>query len=152
MHARSDSARNCTAMPSLPLFSLLCSSENCQNLRNASQDTGGSHRLSKMITGTRMWPIGTKHIHRPLIDCRSALNTAGRQWIPAEPATHSSRGQNLAWQLNSSNVCTKHIPYHVCYSKEDVPRFSGHQSRISMHDGQRVKMCNFSMEWNAQNK
>ena len=56
MHARSDFARNCTAMPSLPLFSLLCSSENCQSLKNASLDTGGSHRLSRMTTGTRMWP------------------------------------------------------------------------------------------------
>ena len=43
-------------MHSLPLFSLLCLSEDYQSLRNASQDTGGSHRLSRMTTGTWMWP------------------------------------------------------------------------------------------------
>ena len=42
-------------MHSLPLFSLLCSSENCQSLRNASQDTGGYHRLRGRATGCVGW-------------------------------------------------------------------------------------------------
>ena len=63
--------------------------------------------------------------------------------MSAEPATHSSRGQKLAWQCNSNNVCTNHAPYHICDSKGHVPRFSGHQSRISMHDGPKNQMCNF---------
>ena len=90
--------------------------------------------------------IGTKLIHRLQIDCRSALRTAGRHWMPAEPATHSSRGQNLAWQYNSSHLCTKHTPYHVCDSKGHVPRFSGHQSRIPMHDGPKDQMCTFNLK------
>ena len=129
-------ARNCTAMHRLPLFSLLCLSENFQSLRTTSQGTGGYHRLRRNTTGTKL-------IHRPSIDCRSALNAAGRHWMSAEPATHSSRGQKLAWQCNSNNVCTNHAPYHICDSKGHVPRFSDHQSRISMHDGPKNQMCNF---------
>ena len=61
----------------------------------------GHHRLKEEATGTRL-------IHRLPIDCRSALNSAGRHKIPAELATHSSRGQQHAWQCNSSHLCTTH--------------------------------------------
>ena len=43
-------------MRKLPLFSFLCSSGGCQNLRAASLDTGECHRLSGITTGTGVWP------------------------------------------------------------------------------------------------
>ena len=89
---------------------------------------------------------GTKRSHRLFVYCRSALNSAGRHWMPAEPATHSSRGQNYAWQCDSSHLCTKHTLYHVCDSKGHVPRFPDHQSRISMHDGPKKRECNFDFK------
>ena len=48
-------ARKCTAMHSLPLFSLLCLSEDCQSLKDASLDTGNHHRLNKIATGGELW-------------------------------------------------------------------------------------------------
>mgnify|MGYP003703428629 CR=1 FL=1 len=46
----------------------------------------------------RQWyvAISTKRSHRQLKYCRSAFYTDGRQIVPAEPATHSNRGQGKA--------------------------------------------------------
>ena len=126
-------------MPSLPLFSLLSSSEDCQSLRTAPLNHGDHHRLRGNTTGWSMWPPALNSS----IGCKL---TAGRHWMPAEPATHSSRGEILAWQCNSKHVCTKHTPYHTSDSKEDMPRFSDHQSRISMHDGPKNQECNFDLK------
>ncbi|KAF5932176.1 hypothetical protein HYC85_028347 [Camellia sinensis] len=76
-------------MRKLPLFSFLSSSGGCQSLRTGPLDREDHHRLIEIATGSM----------RKL--CRSAHYTAGRQNIPAEPATHSNRGQNKAWQHNS---------------------------------------------------
>ena len=53
--ACSDLARNRTAMHSLPLFSLLCPSENYQSLKDTSLDTVNHHRLNKITTGSELW-------------------------------------------------------------------------------------------------
>ncbi|KAF5931793.1 hypothetical protein HYC85_027964 [Camellia sinensis] len=74
-------------MRKLPLFSFLSSSGGCQSPRTGPLDREDHHRLIEIATGS-VW-------------CRSAHYTAGRQNIPAEPATHSNRGQNKAWQHNS---------------------------------------------------
>ena len=98
---------------------------------------------------------GTEWSYRLPIHCRSALKSAGRHKMPAKPATHSSRGQQNAWQCDSKHVCTKHNPYHIFDSKGDVPRFSDHQSRISMHDDPRNQEGNFDfkcMQCNQANK
>ena len=98
-----------------------------------------NHRLKEEATGTEF-------THRLKIQCRSALNSAGRHKMLAKPADHSSRGQQNAWQCNSKHVCTKHNPYHVLDSKEVVPRFSDHQLRISMHDGPKNQEGNFDFK------
>ncbi|KAF5934503.1 hypothetical protein HYC85_030674 [Camellia sinensis] len=49
-------ARKCTAIRKLPLFSFLYSSGGCQNLRTASLDIGGHHRLNGITTGSVIWP------------------------------------------------------------------------------------------------
>ena len=85
--------------------------------------------------------------YRPSILCRSALNATGRPNIPVESVFDSSRGQYLARQCISSDVCTNHTPYHIHDSKEDGSRFSNHQSRISMRDGPRNQVC--ILIWNA---
>ncbi|KAF5932600.1 hypothetical protein HYC85_028771 [Camellia sinensis] len=125
------------AMRKLPLFSSLSSSGGCQSLRTASLDRGDHHRLIEISTGSVVWPSAQNRVCRQRKLCRSAHYTAGRQSIPAEPATHSNGGQNKAWQHNSKHVCTNHVSYHCNDSKGHVPRFSDHQSRISMHDGPR---------------
>ena len=135
-------ARKCTAMHRLPLFSFLYSSGGCQSLRIASLDTGRHHRLSWITTGSVMWPpaIG-EAIGRERI--------AGRQSVPAESAIDCNRGQGRAWQYNSRHICTNHVPYHGNDSKEHAPRFSGHQSRISMRDGSRDQVYTFEDKCNA---
>ena len=97
------------------------------------------HRLKDVATGTE-WR------YRLPVHCRSALNSAGRHKMPVKPATHSSRGQQNAWQCDSKHVCTKHNPYHILDSKGDVPRSLDHQSRISMRDGPKSQGCNFDFK------
>ena len=136
-------------MRKLPLLSFLSSFGGCQNLRTTSLDRGDHHRLDEISTGSVVWPSAQSWSGRQRKWCRSAHYTAGRQSIPAEPATHSNRGQNKAWQHNSRHVCTDHVPYHCDDSKGHVPRFSDHQSRISMHDGPKNQVCNFDFKCNA---
>ena len=136
-------------MRRLPLFSFLCSSGGCQNFRTASLDAGRHHRLGEIATGTEMLPPAQNWSCRQRKDCRPAPYTAGRQSIPAEPATHSNRGQNKTWQHISRHVCTNHVSYHCDDSKGHVPRFSDHQSRISMHDGPKNQVCNFNFKMHA---
>ena len=136
-------------MHGLPLFSFLHSSGGCQNLRTTSLDRGYHHRLDEISTGSVVWPSAQSWSCRQRKDCRPAPYTAGRQRKPAEPATHSNRGQNKAWQHISRHVCTNHVSYHCDDSKGHVPRFSDHQSRISMHDGPKSQVCNFHVKWNA---
>ena len=133
-------------MRKLPLFSFLSSSGGCQSLRTASWDRGDHHRLNETSTGSVVWPSAQNRVCRQRKLCRSAHYTAGRQSIPAEPATHSNRGQGKAWQHNSRHVCINHVPYHCNDSKGHVPRFSDHQSRISMHDGPKNQVCNFDFK------
>ena len=136
-------------MRKLPLFSSLSSSGGCQNLRTASLDTGEYHRLNETATGSVVWPSAQNWSCRQRSCCRPASYTAGRQSIPAEPATHSNRGQNKAWQHISRHVCTNHVSYHCDDSKGHVPRFPDHQSLISMHDGPKNQVCNFDFKCNA---
>ncbi|GMP22335.1 hypothetical protein CsSME_00000400 [Camellia sinensis var. sinensis] len=66
--------------------------------------------------------------------------------MSVEPAIDSNKVQSKAWQHNSRHICTIHVPYHGNDSKGHVPRFSDHQSRISMHDGPRNQVCNFHVK------
>ena len=135
-------AREYTAIHRPPLFSLLCLFEEWLSLRVASLDIWRHHRQSRIVNGSGMI-IGCWWSYRPPMDCRSALKTAGRQRMSAEPAIDSSRGQGIAWQCNSSKVCTNPIPHHVYDSKGHGPWFSDHQSRISMRDGPKNQVCIF---------
>ena len=67
------SARKSATMHKLPLFSLLCSSENCTSPSICSLHTVEHHRLSGMATGRGKWSPATKLIYRPTL-------FAGRHW------------------------------------------------------------------------
>ena len=126
-------------MHGLPLFSFLSSSGGCQSLRTDPLDREDHHRLIEIATGSVVWPSAQNWICRQRKWCRSAHYTAGRQSIPAEPATHSNRGQGKAWQHNSKHVCTNHVSYHCNDSKGHVPRFSDHHHAFLCMMAQRTK-------------
>ena len=133
-------------MRELPLFSFLCSSGGCQNLRTASLGTGECCRLSGISTGSKMWSSAVDEaIGHGWIAGRHYVQSVGKKFL--QNLFYSSRGQSFAWQCNSSNVCTSHIPYHVYASKGHGPWFSDHQSRISMRDGPKNQVC--ILIWNA---
>ena len=133
-------AREFTAR--LPLFSLLCSSEDCQSLRVASLDIGRHHRLNWMVTGSGLWSsTHNESIGFQFIAGRHSMKSIGIGCLLN--LFDSSRGQDFAWQCNSSNVCTYQAPFHVYDSKGHGPWFSDHQSRISMRDGPRDQVCTF---------
>ena len=93
---------------------------------------GCGHRHWVKISAAIWVPVGTKK-------CRSAQNAC-------KTCNSQQQRAKLAWQCNSRHVCTKHTPYHVIDSKGHVPRFSDHQSRISMHDGPKNQECNFDFK------
>ena len=95
MHACSGLARKSSAMHKPPLFSLLCFSEDCQSLRMCSLDVGECHRLEGIIIGCDLVSIGQKWIHRPPMDCRSALCAVDRQKVPAKSI----------WQQQRTELC-----------------------------------------------
>ena len=135
-------ARKCTAMRKLPLFSLLYSSEDCQNLKVASLSTVQYHRLDRMATGRRRCSSAeNESIGHQLFADRHSVQSIGKKFL--QNLFDSSRGQSFAWQCNSSHICTNHVPYHVSDSKGHAPWFSDHQSRISMRDGPRDQVCTF---------
>ena len=99
-----------------------------------------------MITGCLL-------IYRPQLTGRSALNLADRPKLPAEPAIDSSRGQAVYGMEFLGKSMHGHTPYHVMDSREHGPRPSGHQSRISMYDGPKVKyafQCQMQYTQNIQ--
>ena len=128
-------------MRKLPLFSFLSSSGGCQSLRTTSLNRGDNHRLNETSTCSVVWPSAQNRVCRQRKLCRSAHYTAGRQSIPAEPATHRNKGQNKAWQHISRHVCITHVSYHCDDSKGHMPRFLDHQSCISMHGGPKNRVC-----------
>ena len=145
MHACLGLARKSTPMRRLPLFSLLCPSENCQSLRIASLDIGRHHRPGRMATGRKMRSSAVDEaIGHGWIADRHYVQSIGKKFL--QNLFDCSRGQSFAWQCNSSNVCTNHIPYHVYDSKGHGPWFSDHQSRISMRDGLRNQVCAFDFK------
>ena len=56
-----------------------------------------------------------------------------------------SREQEMAWQCICKVCVHNHPPYHFSNSRECGTRLSGHQSRISMHDGQKAKFAQFNV-------
>ena len=69
-------------MRRLPLFSFLCSSGGCQNLRTASLDIGECHRLSGITTGSVVWPPAQNEaIGRGLIAGRHLTLPIGRMFL-----------------------------------------------------------------------
>ena len=74
------------------------------------------------------------------------------QFFLLKPAADSSRGQ-VVYGMEFSNKCEHgHTPYHTMDSREHGPRPSGHQSRISTHDGLKAKCAiSISNEMQAQN-
>ena len=86
---------------------------------------GPRHKMSPSVAESL--PVRNKY-------CRSA-KSAGRTCNSQQQRTE------LAWQYNSSNLCTNHVSYHGNDSKGHTSRFSDHQSRISMRDGPRDQVC-----------
>ena len=136
-------------MHKLPLFSLLCSFENCKSPKEHFMNTGECYQPLGIITGHGSVVIDHPCSYRPFIIGQSALYVVDRPKLPAETCFDSNRGQNMAWQCISSNVCTNHTPYHVYDSMEFGTRPSDHQSRISMRNGQRGRVVHFDFKCNA---
>ena len=99
------------------------------------------HRPMKSTTDHVNVIIDHKLGHRLDSDGRSALKVAGRPFIPAESCFCCSSGQTVHGKEISKQCMHGHTPYHVMDSRECGPWSSGHQSRISMHDGQRHQVC-----------
>ena len=69
-------------MPRLPLFSLFCSSEDCQRLRVGSLDIGRRHRLDRIDTGCDIWPPAIcEAIARGIIAGRHLALPVGREFL-----------------------------------------------------------------------
>ena len=96
------------------------------------------HRLNIILSAKHSLPVGTQQ-------CRPAKSSC-KNWFD------SSRGQNMALQCISSNVCTNHTSYHIYDSKGYGLRFSDHQSRTSLHDGSKKSSVLLDMECNAYNQ
>jgi len=84
MHARIYLALKARTIPLLPLFTLPCFSENCQNPGTGSLNPVGHHRLKGIHTGHGTYPSAGVSYYRPPIHGRSALYSAGRQKLPTE--------------------------------------------------------------------
>ena len=94
-----------------------------------------------------------------LLTCRSHITSqpvlylADRPKLPAEPAIDSSRGQAVCGMEFSGKCMHGRTPYHAMDSREHGPWPSGHQLRILMHDGRRVKyafQCQMQYTQNIQ--
>ena len=97
------------------------------------------HRLLMKLSAQEGLPVDTEH-------CRSAESSC-RIWFLTATRTDS------VWHGISSKCMHGYPPNHVTDSREHGPRPSGHQSRISMHDGQRVKyafQCQMQCTQNIQ--
>ena len=112
MHACSSFARKSIAMHKLPLFSLLCSSENCTTPKERSMDIGEHHRPSGIITGHFEVVIDHPLSSRPNIFGRSAVYMAGRPKLPAETCLTAAEGrQGMAMRFKQC----MHQPHSLSY-------------------------------------
>ena len=145
-------ARKFVTMHELPLFTLLCSSENCTSPKEHSLNIVEGHRPIGNTTGLGEVVIDHLLSSRPPMHGRSALNVVGRPCMPAKNCFVSSRGKTWHGNAFSSKYLHQHPPYHVHDSKEDGPRPSGHQSRISMRDGPRNQVCHFNVKRHAHQR
>ena len=141
-----DSARKSTTMHKLPLFSLFNASEDCTSLKEHSLNTVQHHRPRKNITGHGRMVIDQILSSRPSIIGRSALYAVDWPYLSAESCFDSSKGQTWHGNAFSSKCMHHHTPYHAYDSKEFGTRPSGHQSRISMHDGPRSQVVHFHVK------
>lgn len=106
-----------------------------------SLSTVGGHRPIYNITGRGKMVIDQKWGSRPDFSSRPALKMADRPSLPAESCFCCSRGQTVHGKVFTRQYMHDHPPYHAANSREYGSRSSGHQSRISMHDGQRCQVC-----------
>ena len=129
----------------------------------------GSHKYPELlwITPWVLWSVTGRNKMPPAMGMGLSAKSyalgqtcfAGRhpklpagQFFLLKPAVDSSRGQAV-YGMEFSNKCVHgHTPYHAMDSREHGPRPSGHQSRISMHDGPKAKCATWiSNEMQAQN-
>ncbi|KAF5933300.1 hypothetical protein HYC85_029471 [Camellia sinensis] len=106
MHAFSFPLGNPPPCTSLPLFPLLCSSENCTTPKACSVDTVDHHRPSGNPTDHVRMVIDHLLSSRPLIIGRSALHVVDRPSLPAEPVLTAVEGKTRHGNVIQANVCT----------------------------------------------
>ena len=129
----------------LPCTSCLCFP--CSASLKTAKVSGCAHWMLRNATGWResspaviwCWSSKNDSIGHRWIAGRHSVWSIGKKFL--QNLFDSSRGQGFAWQSNSSNVCTDHIPYHVFDSKGHGPWFSDNQLRISTHDGPKHQVC-----------
>lgn len=93
-------------MRKLPLFSLLCSSENGTIPKVHLMNTGEWHRPWGMVTGQREVVIDHLWSYWPSIIGRSALNVVDRSKLLAEPVLTAVEGKTRHGNAFQANVCT----------------------------------------------
>ena len=118
---------------------LLKTSQVPRKLQNHSLSTVGCHRPKVKATGQEELVIDHLWGYRPTIHGRPTISSCKILFC-------CSRRQTEHGKAFSKQCLHHHPPYHVWDSKEYGSRPSGHQSRISTHDGQRSQvyklMCN----------
>ena len=100
------------------------------------------HRPEQNSTSHANVIIGQILCHQLDNDGWSAQKVVDRPFLSAEPCFDSSRGQTVHGMEFSKQCVHGHSPNHAIDSREYGPRYSGHQSRTSMHGGQRHQVCN----------
>ncbi|KAF5933612.1 hypothetical protein HYC85_029783 [Camellia sinensis] len=106
MHARSVPLGNPPPCTSLPLFPLLCSSENCITPKVCSMDTVDHYRPSGNPTDHFRMVIDHLLSSRPSIIGRSALHVVDRPSLPAELVLTVAEGKTRHGNVFQANVCT----------------------------------------------
>ena len=140
----------CSTLPGNPLpyscclclhcFSSLETAQVPRMLLKYSLRVVGCHQPSGMVPGLGKVVIDHWYSSQPKIFSRPTLRMVGRPYLPAEPCYDSSRGQTRHGNAFQSKCLHNQPPYHAMNSRAFGARPSGHQSRISMHDGPRCQV------------
>lgn len=106
---------------------------------------GICHRPWRMTTGLwlRYWPR---------MDGPSALHMAGRPNLPTETCLTAAEGKQGMAMHFQSNVYTTTLLFMFMTQRGMVFNSRTTNRVFQCVMAQRVKVCNFNMEWNAQNK
>ena len=146
MRACSGLLGNPTPCTSLPLFSLLCCSENCTSPKEHSMDTVEPHRLSRNTTGHVRMVIDHLLSSQLSIIGRSALYVVDRLSLPVEPVLTAAEGKTRHGNVFQANVCTNTSLIMFVTQRGMFLDSQSTNRAFQCVMAQRVKVCNFNME------